>query len=216
MRRARSQVIRTDQPSAVAPVRDAPAVPLPAAVLLALLVGGGWALPAALVLLDATQTRFPLGGFPLPALVLGQLDSPFALAAPLGGSLLVTAAAATVGVGLGALLLTTGRARLGAVGTGSSRHRGRARHRGGGAQLRALEFGRAVLQSAPTGYSVIVLPTGEVAARSGLGDPALLRETVPLRTGLTPYARTGDLPVLSLAVHALLLGPARRATRTAR
>lgn len=85
-----------------------------------------------------------------------------------------------------------------------------------GARLRAMEFGRTVLQSAPTGYSVIVSPTGEVAAQSGLGDPALLRETVPLRSGLAPYAPTGDLPALSLAVLALLLGPVRRATRAAR
>lgn len=32
--------------------------------------GGWWALPAALVLLEAVQSRFPLGGFPLPGLAL--------------------------------------------------------------------------------------------------------------------------------------------------
>jgi apolipoprotein N-acyltransferase len=79
-----------------------------------------------------------------------------------------------------------------------------------GARMRALEFGRTVLQSAPTGYSVIVLPDGTVVDRSPLGDPALLQAEVPLRTGLTPYARTGDLPVLGLAALALLV-PAVRA-----
>lgn len=377
--------------------------------------GGWWALPAGLVLLDAAQTRFPFGGFPLPALVHAQLDGPFALAAPLGGSLLVTATAATAGVALAALVLTRGRTRWVAVGLaaavaglpvalgatintdpagdldaavvqgggprglravftdpqdttdrqfavaeqitgtpdlvllpgtvisvdspiagspGDTRTAALARRLGttavvgvveqqpsafrnaavawgpdgeilgryekehrvpfgeyipgrellervtdltalvprdaiagegialidtpagplsvvisyevlfadrvreavtaggqivlvptnaasyitedvpaievAGARLRALEFGRTVLQSAPTGYSVVVGPDGTVLAQSGLGDPALLRETFPLRTGLTPYARTGDTPVLIGAVLALLLPLAGR------
>ncbi len=377
--------------------------------------GGWWALPAGLVLLDAAQTRFPFDGFPLPALVHAQIDGPFALAAPLGGSLLVTAAAATAGVGLAALVLTPGRTRWVAVGVavavaglpvavgatvgtepageldaavvqgggprglravftdpqdttdrqfavaeqitgtpdlvllpetvisvdgpiagspGDTRTAALARrlrttavvgvvekqpsafrnaavawgpdgeilgryekvHRVpfgeyipgrellervtdltalvprdaipgegialidtpagplgvvisyevlfadrvreavtagaqivlvptnaasyvtedvpaievAGARMRALEFGRTVLQSAPTGYSVVVGPDGTLLAQSGLGDPALLRETVPMRTGLTPYARTGDTPVLIGAVLALLLPLARR------
>lgn len=370
--------------------------------------GGTWTLPAALVLLEAAQTRFPFDGFPLPALVHSQLNGPFAAAAPLGGSLLVTACAATAGVALAALVLARRRARVvamalavaalpvavgGTVGTidsgtlhvavvqgggprglravftdpqdttdrqfavaeqitgspdlvvlpetvisvtgtvaGSAGDRRAAElarrldasvvvgvvenqgtgfrnaavlwgpdgeilgryekeHRvpfgeyipgrellervtdltalvprdaipgegtalldspvgplgvvisyevlfadrvreavaaGGeivlvptnaasyvtedvpavevaGARMRALEFGRTVLQSAPTGYSVIVAPDGSVVGQSGLGDPALLRAEVPLRTGLTPYARTGDLPVLVLAALALLL-----------
>lgn len=73
------------------------------------------------------------------------------------------------------------------------------------ARLRAREFGRAVLQAAPTGYSAVVLPDGSVAAQSRLGAAGLLRETVPLRTGLTPYACAGDAPLLTLAATALLL-----------
>ncbi len=380
--------------------------------------GGWWALPAGLVLLDAAQTRFPFDGFPLPALVHAQLDGSFALAAPLGGSLLVTAAAATAGVGMAALVLTRGRTRWVAIGLavavaglpvalgatvhtapagkldvavvqgggprglravftdpqdttdrqftvaeqitgtpdlvlfpetvisvegeiagspGDARTAELARRLGttvvvgvverqgpgfrnaavawgpdgailgryekehrvpfgeylpgrellerltdltalvprdaipgegvalidtpagplgvvisyevlfadrvreavtagaqivlvptnaasyltedvpaievAGARMRALEFGRTVLQSAPTGYSVVVGPDGTVLAQSGLGDPALLRETVALRTGLTPYARTGDTPVLIGAVLALLLPLARRRAR---
>ena len=380
------------------------------AVVPATLPGGRWLLPAALVLLEAAQTRFPFDGFPLPALVHSQLDGPFAGAAPLGGSLLVTASAATAGVALVALVLARGRARIVAVGlaaamaglpvvggaavrtqevgsldvavvqgggprglravftdpqdttdrqfavaeriTGSpdlvllpetvinvdgtvvgsegdrrtaelarsldasvivgvverqgpgfrnaavlwgpdGRILGRyeKEHRvpfgeyipardlleqltdltglvprdaipgegtalldspvgplgvvisyevlfadrvreavtaGGeivlvptnaasyvtvdvpaievaGARMRALEFGRTVLQSAPTGYSVVVLPDGTVVGHSGLGEPALLRTVVPLRTGLTPYARVGDLPVVGVAALALLV-----------
>ncbi|MFC4950948.1 apolipoprotein N-acyltransferase [Pseudonocardia sp. GCM10023141] len=379
--------------------------------------GGRWALPAALVLLEAVQTRFPFDGFPLPDLVYSQLDGPFAAAAPLGGSLLVTACAATAGVGLAALVLARGRARVVSVGVaamvavlpvlggaairtadsgtldvavvqgggprglravftdpqattdrqfavaeriagspdlvllpetvisvdgtvagsagdrrtaelarsldatvvvgvverqgagfrnaavlwgpdGSILGRYEKEHRvpfgeyiparalleqltdltalvprdaipgkgtalldspngplgvvisyevlfadrvreavtaGGeivlvptnaasyvtedvpaievaGARMRALEFGRTVLQSAPTGYSVVVLPDGTVVGQSTLGEPALLRAVVPLRTGLTPYALAGDLPVLVLAALALLV-PALRGRR---
>ena len=365
-----------------------------------------WALPAALVLLEAAQGRVPLGGFPLPGLAHSQPDGPFVLAAPLGGSLLVTAAATAAGVALAALfLLPTARSRAAAAGaavavaglpvlvgsavatspagtldavvvqgggprgtravftdpddvtarqlavlddvTGSpdlvvlpegvvvvdaplsetarSRElgeraaalgtslivgvvegepdgfrnaavaygpdgtvadryekehrvpfgeyiparallsrltdatalvpkdaiegRGTARLRlpvgpvgvvisyevffpdrvreavrAGGrlvvvptnassyvgeevpatelaaARLRAREFGRTLLQAAPTGYSAVVLPDGEVVARTDLGAAALLREQVPLRTGLTPYARAGDLPAVALAL----------------
>jgi apolipoprotein N-acyltransferase len=368
-----------------------------------------WGLPAALVLLDGVQARFPFDGFPLPALVLSQLDGPFVLAAPLGGSLLVTALAATAGVGLAATILTRGLRRLVTVGTaavivGASLAAGAAvttapagsldaavvqgggprglravhtnpqdttdrqfavaeqiggspdlvllpetvinvrgpiagsaadarvaalarvldapivvgvaevedsgfrnaailwgpdgerlaryekEHRvpfgeyipgrgllerltdltalvprdaivgegvalldspagplgvvisyevlfadrvreavaAGGqivlvptnaasyvteevpaievaaARLRAREFGRTVLQAAPTGYSAVVLPDGRVLARTELGAPGLLRETVPLRAGLTPYARLGDVPFIALAVVALV------------
>lgn len=378
-----------------------------------------WALPAALVLLEAAQTRVPLGGFPLPGLAYSQPDGPFVLAAPLGGSLLVVGAAVTAGTCLAALcLLPTVRQRVAAAGaaavlavlplvggsvattspagtldtvvvqgggprgtravftdpnevtarqlavldgvTGSpdlvllpegvvvvdapfaatarsqelgryaaalgtslvvgvvegepngfrnaavaygpdgamvgryeKRHRvpfgeyiparallsrltdatslvpkdaivgrGTARLglpqapvgvvisyevffadrvreavRAGGqlvlvptnassyvgdevpatelaaARLRAREFGRAVLQAAPTGYSAIVLPDGEVVARTDLGAAAVLRERVPLRTGLTPFARTGDLPMVTLAGMVVVL--AARRTRAA-
>jgi apolipoprotein N-acyltransferase len=84
------------------------------------------------------------------------------------------------------------------------------------ARLRAREFDRAVLQAAPTGYSAIVLPDGQVRARSQLGAPALLRERVPLRTGLTPFAQFGDAPMLALAAALILLSKLpRRITRIA-
>lgn len=82
------------------------------------------------------------------------------------------------------------------------------------ARLRAREFGRSVVQAAPTGYSAVVLPDGTVTARTELGAAELLREDVPLRTGLTPFARTGDAPSLILAAGIALqpavLGVRRR------
>ena len=73
------------------------------------------------------------------------------------------------------------------------------------ARMRAIEFDRAVLQAAPTGYTAVVSPDGEVVARGGLGTPEVLEAAVPLRIGLTPFARTGDVPVLLVAGSALLV-----------
>lgn len=67
------------------------------------------------------------------------------------------------------------------------------------ARLRAVETGRSLLQAAPTGYSAIVAPDGEVLRRSGLGDAAVLVGTVETRTELTPYVRLGDLPAVLAA-----------------
>ena len=75
------------------------------------------------------------------------------------------------------------------------------------ARMRALETDRAVLQAAPTGYTAIVRPDGRVVAQSGLGTPEVLTATVPMRTALTVYVRTGDVPVLALVAAALLAGP---------
>jgi apolipoprotein N-acyltransferase len=81
------------------------------------------------------------------------------------------------------------------------------------ARMRALEFDRAVLQAAPTGYTAIVQPDGVVVEQSGLSTAEVLSASVPLRTGLTTYARTGDGPVLALASLALLAGPLVRPRR---
>ena len=70
-------------------------------------------------------------------------------------------------------------------------------------RMRAREFGRTVLQAAPTGYSAVIQPDGTVSQLSGLGTNELLTATVPLHTGLTPYARMGDTPLLVLAMLAL-------------
>ena len=78
------------------------------------------------------------------------------------------------------------------------------------ARMRALEFDRAVLQAAPTGYTAIVRPDGLVVEQSGLSTAEVLTATVPLRTGMTVYARTGDGPVLAVAALPLLAAPLAR------
>jgi apolipoprotein N-acyltransferase len=71
------------------------------------------------------------------------------------------------------------------------------------ARMRALEIGRSVVQAAPTGYSAIVAPDAEVMEQSRLEEPAVLDGTVSLRTGQTPYVRTGDWPLIAIAVLVL-------------
>lgn len=68
------------------------------------------------------------------------------------------------------------------------------------ARLRAWETGRDVVQAAPTGFSAFVSAGGEVSQRTDLSAQQVRTAVVPLRTGTTPYVRTGDQPWLLLAL----------------
>ncbi len=76
--------------------------------------------------------------------------------------------------------------------------------------VQAVETGRDLVQSAPTGYSTVVTQRGVVLGRSTLGRRQVLTATVSLRRGMTPYDHWGDLPVLILAALALVGGWARQ------
>lgn len=73
-------------------------------------------------------------------------------------------------------------------------------------RMRAIETGRWVLQAAPTGFSAVVTPDGEVLQRTGVSERAILYDTVTLRTGDTLYVRFGDLPALIYALVCLAVG----------
>jgi apolipoprotein N-acyltransferase len=85
-------------------------------------------------------------------------------------------------------------------------------------RMRAIETGRWVLQAAPTGFTAVVTPDGEVLQRTGVSERAILYDTVELRDGETLYVRWGDLPALGLAVLSLAGGwlVDRRASLTPR
>ncbi|MCP3855488.1 MAG: apolipoprotein N-acyltransferase [Actinomycetia bacterium] len=72
-------------------------------------------------------------------------------------------------------------------------------------QLRALETGRWVLQAAPTGFSAIVSPDGEVIERTGISEAKVLYATIERRSGLTLANRVGVWPVVLLAALGLVL-----------
>jgi len=70
-------------------------------------------------------------------------------------------------------------------------------------RLRALETGRWVLQAAPTGFSAVVDPAGEVISRSGISEARVLLETVELRSGDTLAVRFGPWPTVVAAAFAI-------------
>ena len=67
-------------------------------------------------------------------------------------------------------------------------------------QLRAIETGRWVLQSAPTGFSAIVDPSGKVLDRTGSSEQAVIQKTVGLRSGNTWYTQTGIWPMMLISL----------------
>ncbi|MEO9137627.1 MAG: apolipoprotein N-acyltransferase [Jatrophihabitans sp.] len=72
-------------------------------------------------------------------------------------------------------------------------------------QLRAVEHGRTVIQVATTGESAVIGPDGVIRDRSGaLFDPAILVDSVPVRSATTLATRVGGWPEYVLVALALL------------
>ena len=82
------------------------------------------------------------------------------------------------------------------------------------ARMRALEAGRYLVRAANDGITAVVDPKGKVVARLAQFKQAVLRADVQPMSGLTPYARIGNYPVVIGCF--LLLGIAvwRRRTGT--
>jgi apolipoprotein N-acyltransferase len=88
-------------------------------------------------------------------------------------------------------------------------------------RMRALEAGRPLLRAANDGVSAIIGADGEVMVTLPRFKPGVLTGVVQPRSGLTPYARVGNVPVVSVCSLLLLVGlwPAAqrfREQRTAR
>lgn len=73
-------------------------------------------------------------------------------------------------------------------------------------RLRALETDRYVLQAAPTGFTAIVEPDGDVIDRTGVSEQAVVHGTIELREGTTLAVRLGSWPMLILAALAVVAG----------
>lgn len=63
-------------------------------------------------------------------------------------------------------------------------------------QLRAMETGRWVVEAAPTGFSSIITPDGEVIDRTAVSERAVVQGTIELRGGDTWYVAVGDWPMI--------------------
>jgi apolipoprotein N-acyltransferase len=67
-------------------------------------------------------------------------------------------------------------------------------------RLRAMETGRPMVRAANDGVSAVIGPHGEIDARAPEYEANVMRASLQPRTGLTPYARTGNGPILCLAL----------------
>lgn len=87
------------------------------------------------------------------------------------------------------------------------------------ARLRAVEHGRSTVVPTTSGISALIRPDGEVVARSGLYEPALLQAALPRRTELTVATRFGgqvEVALVALALVPLGAAAGRRRRRSAR
>ncbi|BCG65496.1 MAG: apolipoprotein N-acyltransferase [Methyloprofundus sp.] len=75
------------------------------------------------------------------------------------------------------------------------------------ARMRALESGRYLLRVTNTGVTAIVSAKGKIIKRAPVRERYTITADIPPMTGLTPYARMGDKPVIAL-VLLMLLGAA--------
>ncbi len=80
------------------------------------------------------------------------------------------------------------------------------------ARMRALEAGRWMIRATNNGVSALIDPRGRVVARSRQFEAEVLNGSVVPYTGLTPYARVRNWPVLGGAVLLIAFAALRRRT----
>lgn len=78
------------------------------------------------------------------------------------------------------------------------------------ARMRALETGRPMLRATNTGMTAVVEPDGQVRAQLPAFTRGVLQVLVRGTTGLTPYVRWGNWPVVVLCVVFMALAWGRR------
>lgn len=69
--------------------------------------------------------------------------------------------------------------------------------------LRAVESGRWLVQAAPTGFSAVISPSGEVVSRTAISEQNVLVETVTLREGTTLAMWWREVPILLMSIFSV-------------
>lgn len=72
------------------------------------------------------------------------------------------------------------------------------------ARMRSLEVGRPAIRATNTGISAFISHTGKILDYGAQFEPVIMTMDVQPRSGSTPYARTGNLPIIGLCV--LIMG----------
>ena len=67
-------------------------------------------------------------------------------------------------------------------------------------RLRAMETDRYVLQTAPTGFTAVVAPNGNVLERTAVSEQRVIHAEAELRKGRTLPVRLGPWPMLGIAL----------------
>ena len=73
------------------------------------------------------------------------------------------------------------------------------------ARMRAMETGRFLLRATNTGVTAVVAPDGRIISQLPLFKATVLTETITPMGGMTPYANSGDNPVIIVLVVLLIL-----------
>lgn len=73
-------------------------------------------------------------------------------------------------------------------------------------RMRAIESDRWLGQVAPTGFSAVIDPDGNVVERSSVSEQVVLHETLERREGTTLYTRLGMGPAVAVSIASLALG----------
>ena len=68
------------------------------------------------------------------------------------------------------------------------------------ARMRALEVGRYVIRATNTGISAFIGPHGKIIKSGAQFKPVTLTAKVEPRKGMTPYASTGNRPVIGFCL----------------
>jgi len=72
------------------------------------------------------------------------------------------------------------------------------------ARMRAIETGRFLLRATNTGVTAVVAPDGKIIKQAPLFTTTVLTENITPMGGITPYARSGDKPVIIVLVLVLI------------